>query len=82
MAEVQLSAEPQPGKVTTYVRSVRNFWVEMVAEMRKVTWPTREELTDATKRVLIMTVAIGAVIGILDWVLSKILIDGVAALTR
>ncbi|MGE3618772.1 MAG: preprotein translocase subunit SecE [Gemmatimonadales bacterium] len=50
--------------------------------MRKVTWPTREELIDANMRVLLMTVAIGTVIGLLDLALKKILVDGVAALTR
>ena len=51
-------------------------------EVGKVTWPTKEELLDATKRVILMTVLIGTIIGVLDLVLKKILVDGIAALTR
>ena len=64
------------------IGAVRGFLVDVRAEMKKVTWPTRQELIDATKRVVIMTLAIGVVIGVLDRVLQWILVDGIAALTR
>ena len=81
MEQVQ-ATEPSPGKLTGGFNSVRQFLVDVKAEMRKVSWPTRDELIDATKRVLIMTVLIGTAIGVLDLILKKILVDGVAALTR
>jgi preprotein translocase subunit SecE len=71
-----------PNKVVGAFVSVRNFLVDVRNELKKVTWPTRTELMDATKRVIIMTLAIGVVIGILDRVLQWILVDGIAALTR
>lgn len=81
MDQVQ-AVEPSRGKVAGYVVAVRDFVVDVRAEMHKVSWPTKPELIDATKRIVIMTVAIGTVIGILDVILKKILVDGVAALTR
>ncbi len=72
----------QGGKVSRAIVWVRDFMVDVRTEMRKVTWPTREELRDATRRVLIMTIALGTVIGILDVILQKIFVDGVAALAR
>ncbi len=78
----QAQAEPQGNKLVAGARSARQFLLDTKAELKKVVWPTREELIDATKRVILMTVLIGTVIGLLDLVLKKILVDGVAALIR
>ena len=73
----------EPGnKLLGKVGAVRQFLVDVRAELKKVTWPSRQELIDATKRVLIMTLLIGVVIGVLDRVLQWILVDGIAAVTR
>jgi len=69
-------------KIVGAIRGTRQFLVDVRNEMRKVTWPTRPELIDATKRVIIMTILIGVLIGVLDKVLQWILVDGVAALSR
>ncbi len=78
----QAQAGPESNKLVLGVRSARQFLLDTKAELKKVVWPTREELLDATKRVILMTVLIGTVIGLLDLVLKKILVDGVAALIR
>ena len=52
------------------------------AEMRKVTWPTREELVRAKKMIILLRVALGLTIGFIDFILQKILVDGVAAVAR
>lgn len=82
MTDQVQTTDPSPGGLVGGVLWIRRFLTEVQAEMRKVTWPTREELIDATKRVLIMTIAIGTLIGLLDLVLKMILVDGIAALTR
>ncbi len=64
-----------------FTRTV-DFLVATRAEMKKVTWPTREELVKATRMILILSVILGILIGWMDWLLGKILIDGVAALAR
>ena len=82
MARTEVAA-PEAGKglagagraVLEYVRASR-------AELHKVTWPTREELVAHTRVVLILALALGLVIGLLDWVLGKLLVDGVSALAR
>ena len=50
--------------------------------MEKVNWPPKDELIKATKAVLIGAGVFGIVIGLVDWVLQKILVDGVALLAR
>ncbi len=62
--------------------AVRDFLVDTRAEMEKVSWPPREELKKATQAVVISALGLGVVIGLLDWVLQKILVDGVALLAR
>ena len=65
-----------------FVTRVVQFLAATRAEMKKVTWPTREELIKATRMIIILSVVLGLMIGWLDWLLGKILIDGVAALAR
>ena len=63
------------GEIPAFVRSVR-------AEMTKVTWPSRDELFKATRMILILSLALGLAIGLMDKLFSLILVDGVARLAR
>jgi preprotein translocase subunit SecE len=78
MDAVQQTPAREPGKLA----QVREFMDAVVAEMKKVTWPSKPELVKATRMIVIVSVALGVAIGLLDWVLQKILVDGVAALAR
>jgi preprotein translocase subunit SecE len=78
----QVQAVERGNRVLGWVTGARDFLREAQAELKKVTWPTRKELVDATKRVIIMTLAIGVVLGLLDRALQWILVDAVAAVTR
>ena len=73
------AVEPsQPGAVartTAFLREVRG-------ELRKVTWPTREELRKATVVIVIFVALLGFLIGIMDWLLQQTLVTGVARLFR
>jgi preprotein translocase SecE subunit len=72
----------QPGKITGWVDSTRRFLVGVNEEMRKVTWPTRDELIKATRMIVIFSILLGFTIGLLDWLLQLILVGGVARLAR
>ncbi len=72
----------QPGKLTGWFESTRTFLVAVNEEMRKVTWPTREELIKATRMIIIFSILLGFTIGLLDWLLQIILVGGVARLAR
>ena len=78
----QVQTAGSGNRVVAWLSATRRFIVDANAELKKVTWPTRPELIDATKRVIILTLAIGVVLGILDRVLTWILVDGVAAIAR
>ncbi|MEE8060650.1 MAG: preprotein translocase subunit SecE [Gemmatimonadales bacterium] len=65
-----------------HLQRTMQFLVAVNLELKKITWPTRTELIETTKRITILAIAIGVLIGIMDWVLQKILVDGVAAIAR
>ena len=82
MARTEVTAPEAGGTFAGAGRAVVDYVRASRAELGKVTWPTRPELVTATRVVLVLAVALGIVIGLLDWMLGKILVDGVAALAR
>jgi preprotein translocase subunit SecE len=49
------------------------FFKEVSVEMQKVTWPTKQELLNATAVVLFGAVLLTAYVGAIDFVMSKIM---------
>jgi preprotein translocase SecE subunit len=64
------------------VRGAQTFVLESYAELHKMTWPTVPELKRATIAIVSLAVVLGIAIGILDKLLSLMLVDGLAKLTR
>jgi len=60
----------------------RDFLVDTRHEMEKVSWPGRAELTASTRAVVIGSMLLGVAIGLVDKLLTLILINGVGALSR
>ena len=59
---------------------IANFYQEVVAEMRKVTWPDREQLKDTTIKIIIFVLIIAGILGVLDVILQLILVQGIPSL--
>ena len=68
--------------VTRKVQAGVEFVREARAELQRITWPTQPELKRATISIIVLAVVLGLAIGWLDKLLSLILVDGVARLTR
>jgi preprotein translocase subunit SecE len=47
-----------------------SFFGDIIAELKKVNWPTRDEVRKLTVMVLVVSFGIGAVLGALDYGLS------------
>jgi len=60
------------------IAKVQNFIGEVFAEMKKVSWVTRQELWDSTLIVIASSLLLGVFVGGVDFVLSK----GIAHLLR
>jgi preprotein translocase subunit SecE len=55
-----------------FVRRVREFVQEVLLEFRRVTWPSRQELSNSTVVVLALTVVVAFFLGGVDIGLSKL----------
>ena len=75
-------AAPAAGRLAGAVAQAGGFLKAVRTELEKVTWPSRPELIKATRMIVVLSIALGIAIGLLDWVLQKLLVDGVAALVR
>ena len=53
------------------IGKVQKFVSEVVVELKKVSWSTRQELFEATWIVLLSSAFLGVYIGATDFVLSK-----------
>jgi preprotein translocase subunit SecE len=54
------------------VTRLREFAQEVLAEFRKVTWPSRQELINSTTIVIVVTVVLAFFLGGVDIALSKV----------
>jgi preprotein translocase subunit SecE len=52
--------------------AVQRFIRETMGELRKVSWPTREEAINLTKVVLIVMIITGAFLGALDYLFLQV----------
>jgi preprotein translocase subunit SecE len=55
-----------------FVTRVREFVREVIAEFRKVTWPSRGELMNSTTVVIVVTVVLAFFLGAVDIGLARI----------
>jgi preprotein translocase subunit SecE len=68
---VEKSTEKSEDKLNVFAR-VGLFYRQVVNELKKVVWPTREMLTTYTSVVLVFVVFIIAVVSLIDLVLTKV----------
>jgi preprotein translocase subunit SecE len=55
-----------------FLRRAQEFFQEVLAEFRKVTWPNRQELINSTVVVIVVTVIIAFFLGGVDIVLARV----------
>ena len=80
--QVQVAERREGNALVRWARAAIDFLGAVRAEMQKVSWPTRDELYKATKMVVILAIIIGVVLGLVDVLLTSLLVNGVAALGR
>lgn len=52
---------------------IERWWRETVGELRKVNWPSRQDAMRLTWIVLAVMLAMGTVLGVLDWLFSRLI---------
>ena len=64
-------------KASTTKRRLPSFGFigDIIGELRKVTWPTRQEAIRLTVMVLIVCAVIGVILALLDWGFGRLIRD-------
>jgi len=55
------------------VKKIIAFVKEAREELKKVNWPSRKELIESTKIVIVASILLAVFIGVLDFVLTKLI---------
>ena len=75
-----MGAEALAGPRRNWVARAVDFLREVRGEVRKVTWPTWDELKKATTVIVIFVLLIGIVIGFMDSMFQFVFVRAVARL--
>jgi preprotein translocase subunit SecE len=59
-------------KKPNFFQRIRNWWRQTIGELRKVTWPPKDEVISLTRIVLIITALMGAILGVFDFLASRL----------
>lgn len=60
-------------KIVEWLNALKTFLGEVKAELKKCTWPTRQELFGSTIVVVISVLILGLFVGLSDTVLMQVL---------
>jgi preprotein translocase subunit SecE len=74
------AAAQESRRLGGFVRGIVGFYHDVIAEMRKVTWPERVQVRQATIAIIIFVLLIGLVIFLLDLLLQGVLVRLVPSL--
>jgi preprotein translocase subunit SecE len=74
---VEAASQPAVGLVARAVAFVQGLplaYRKVVDEMRRVTWPDRDQIRQMSIGVIILSLGIGAVIALIDFILQQVLV--------
>jgi preprotein translocase subunit SecE len=72
MGRLEGDEVPFEGGSMGFVTRIQEFVQEVLAEFRKVTWPTQAELVNSTAVVIVVTVVLAFFLGGVDIVLARV----------
>ena len=55
------------------IEKIKTFLIETKNELKKVTWPTKDELKESTRVVIVASLIVTAFIGVVDQILNRII---------
>jgi len=60
------------GKIKEFFQKIIRFFADAKAELKRVVWPTRKQTLASTAVVLIIVFIVAAYLGIIDYILAKL----------
>ena len=61
-------------RVESWWTRLATFYHEVVTELKRVTWPDKVQVRQATVAIIIFVLFVGLVIFLMDWVLQSVLV--------
>jgi preprotein translocase subunit SecE len=52
---------------------IKNFFEDVVKEMKKVTWPTKAELFESTKIVIVVCIILAGFTYVIDMIINQVM---------
>jgi len=74
---VEVANQPAVGpvaRVVAFVQGLPLAYRKVVDEMKRVTWPDREQIRQMSIGVIVLSLGIGAVIALIDFLLQEVLV--------
>lgn len=68
-----MAENTRTSKLAAIRKNLVKFFRDVRTELKKVIWPTREQLTNNTVTVLLMCLIVGAIIWAADWFLTEVM---------
>jgi preprotein translocase subunit SecE len=78
--EVAASRPGVAARIAGTIRAIPGFYRDVVAEMKKVTWPDRPQVQQLSIGVIVLSLFIGLVIFLLDLLLGSFIVNGLTRL--
>ena len=64
-----VAANKEPG----FFDRIQQFFVEVRSELRKVNWPTKDEVKSLTQVTIVALMILAAIVTVYDWVLLRVI---------
>ena len=73
IAKKKMTARERAGKIS-------KWWRELRSEYKKIVWPTRQQLVKKTLVVLVVMLALGLCIALLDFIFEQLVLESILKL--
>ena len=70
--EKKQAKQPEKKTAPKKPNKIQKWWRETIGELRKVTWPTKEEAWKMTKIVIVVVIATSLFLGVVDFIFSRL----------
>jgi preprotein translocase subunit SecE len=75
-------AQTPTGGGPGFFGKVVSFYRETMIELKKVTWPDKTQIRQLSIGVIVLSLFVGLLIFVLDWLLQLILVRGIPSIFR
>jgi preprotein translocase subunit SecE len=79
---VDIAQAPTGNAGGGFFGKLASFYRETIAEMKKVTWPDKTQIRQLSIGVIVLSLFVGLLIFVVDWLLQLILVRGIPSIFR